>query len=75
VAVDRDPAQDKAQTWWNRPGWLGVPVWAWAVGWLIGLAISILMFDNIIVAVLFAFSIGTVFALAFRPGEWKNRKK
>ena len=71
MAAEDDRTQDKL-TPMNRPWLFGVPAWAWITGWMIGLAIAIPMFDNLIVAVMFAFSIGTAFAIAFAPSARKK---
>ena len=48
----------------NRTLW-GAPAWAWLTGVAVGILVSLLLFDNPIVAVLFGFSIGAVFAIGF----------
>lgn len=52
-----------------------IPAWAWITGLMIGLAIAIPMFDNIAVAIIFAGSIGTVFAIAFGSTTKKDPAK
>jgi len=49
----------------RRPSLFGVPVWAWLTGLAIGFVFGLLLFDNWVVKILFAVSIGTAFALAF----------
>ena len=56
---------DRKQGAMNRPWLFGVPVWAWISGLAIGLVFGLLLFDNWVVKILFAASIGTAFALAF----------
>ena len=57
----------------DRPWLFGVPVWAWLAGLAMGLVFGLLVFDDRIVGVMFAVSIGTAFALAF--GETAKKKK
>ncbi len=56
----------------NRMGPFGVPLWAWGAGLALGLVFGMLLFDGP-VGVIFAFSIGTAFAMAF-SGARKTRR-
>jgi hypothetical protein len=47
----------------------GIPAWAWLSGLCLGVVIGTMMFDNWIVGVVFGFSIGTAFAIAFHQSE------
>ncbi|MCO8269120.1 hypothetical protein M1L60_00790 [Actinoplanes sp. TRM 88003] len=42
-----------------------IPAWAWITGIVIGTTISLMMFDDLIIAAMFGVSIGTAFAIAF----------
>ena len=50
----------------------GIPLWAWGAGVALGLVIGMLLFDGP-VALIFAFSIGTAFAIAF-AGDKRARR-
>ena len=49
-----------------------IPAWAWATGIVIGCAIALMMFDNLIIAAMFGLSIGTAFAIAFGSTTTKS---
>ncbi|WP_249999194.1 hypothetical protein [Actinoplanes sp. M2I2] len=51
-----------------------IPVWAWVAGVAIGCVIGLLLFDGVIVALIFGVSIGTVFAIAFSTGSGSRAK-
>ena len=59
----------------NRPWLFGVPVWAWISGLAIGSVFGLLLFDDWMVKILFAVSIGTAFALAFAQPAKKAAEK
>jgi hypothetical protein len=64
---------DRKQGALYRPWLFGVPVWAWLSGMATGLVFGLLVFDNWVVKILFALSIGTAFALAFGQGGKQKR--
>ena len=51
----------------------GIPVWAWAAGVALGAVVGFLLFDGLMVALIFGVSIGTAFAIAFSTSPKARR--
>ena len=69
MSTDKEPRRTT-----ERWGPLGVPLWAWGAGLAMGLFIGMLLFDGA-VALIFAASIGTAFALAFSGARTPTRRR
>jgi hypothetical protein len=56
----------------NTTVW-GTPIWAWAAGLLLGAVFGLLLFDSPLVGLIFGFSIGAAFAMAFARARPSGR--
>ena len=68
MSIDDDRKQGA-----DRPGPLGIPLWAWGAGIALGLVFGMLLFDGP-VALVFAVSIGMTFAMAFAGDRKRGRR-